>query len=187
MLLLFLLNNNTLYALEENWYAFISFGFANHKYSEPLESQIKGRSSIIRRSQFAMDRIAFYSNLHNYNTIAGPIITQTIDSFSESGTSYFDMYHFLYGGSIVKSSGSEPGNSFFVKLDTGVAHSFRDGALKQTVLKRLGKWGFGINASFGYGLPITDGSKLLFCLGLAYKSIEFNEYFALIYHLGVLW
>jgi len=189
LLLWLLAYSSMLHATEEEWYVLFALGGARHIYQEPLNSRMNQmeQSNSGSRSQISIDTIGIYRNLHSKNLIAGFIASGTGDAASNSNTKdIIATNQILYGGSVIQSFGREPGLSFFLKFDAGLAVQLYAESVNNIENSSL-KFGPGITPAAGFGIPVTEGARLLLYLGFPYKFFDLASYGAFIVNLGILW
>lgn len=169
----------------ENWYTYWGLGFSNHTYEEPLDSLIKNVDSLpgVARSQMAYDLLGFYWPLQNGKTSAGFVISGTSDRLDDSW-SYVQINQYLYAGSVMHFFGKEIGDGFFVRGDLGFSKAVVSTSNSNPVGSDTGN---GILLGIGYGIPVSEESRVLISLTASTNTIEGHEYNSTAIRIGGLW
>ncbi len=172
-------------AAVEDWYTYWGFGFSNHTYEEPLDSLVKTVDSFpgVTRSQTAYDLLGFYWPLKNNQTSAGFVISGSADRLDD-GLGYVQINQYLYAGSVMHFFGKEIGDGFFVRGDLG----FSKAVVSSSITNPVGSdTGSGILLGVGYGIPVSEESRVLISLTASTNTIEGHEYHSTAIRIGGLW
>lgn len=172
-------------AVVESWYTYWGFGFANHTYEEPLDSAVEAVDSLpgVSRSQTAFDLLGFYWPLKDGKTSAGVILSGSADRLDDSWE-YVQINQYLYAGSIMHFFGKEIGDGFFLRGDLGFAKAVVDTSYSNPVGSDTGS---GILVGVGYGIPVSEGSRILITLTASSNNIEGHDYTSTALRIGGLW
>ncbi|MFC1589383.1 hypothetical protein ACFL3P_03830 [Pseudomonadota bacterium] len=175
------------FAEEEDWYTYWSFGFSSNSYPGELDAllDIVEAQPGVDRAEIAIDMLGFYWPIEE-KLILGFVISGTADAFT---TPIGDMQinQYLYGASIMKFFGKETGDGFFLRGDLGFAKAsitFDDAFGSTTITSDTGT---GILLGVGYGVPVSEESRILFSINVHNNDIEGEGYSAVSLNIGGLW
>lgn len=184
LLLLLLLCPLQSFAAQEDWYAYWSIGSADNHYPGDVDSFLDTVDSLpgVDRTQGSMDMLGFYWPQAN-NLSVGFVISGSWDNFQ---TPFGDVQYnqYLYGASAMKFFGKEIGDGFFLRGDFGFAKAVLDAGYYGTSTSDTGL-GFLLGA--GYGIPVSEESRVLLSINVSNKDIEGNTVSAVTFNIGGLW
>ena len=181
---------NTVFAAIENWYAYWSIGIASNEYpsnsdafvSEPFIDSIKSIPGV-NRTESSIDMLGFYWPMNN-NTMAGIVISGTGDRLQDSFDDYIQTNQYLYGLSGMKFFGREIGDGFFLRGDIGIARLKFD---SNVFYDESSDNGFGYLIGTGFGIPISDQTRILLSVSFSNKKVEGDNYRSTSINIGGLW
>jgi hypothetical protein len=170
----------------ESWYTYWGLGFAGHTYEEPLDSLIQAVDSQpgVSRSQVAYDLLGFYWPLRNGKTMAGFVLSGTSDRLEDAFGNYAQINQNLYGGSVMHFFGREIGDGFFLRGDLGLAKATVDSTFTNPVNSDTGT---GVLLGLGYGIAVSEQSRVLITLTASSNHIEGHDYASTALRIGGLW
>ena len=149
----------------ESWYTYWAIGYAHNTYPASLQSRLDALERDFGASHvsLALDILGFYWPLRDQQTLIGFIISGAADRYSYRETaSQVNLY--LYSVSAMHFFGEVPGDGFFVRLDGGYA-----AALSSFFVEA--KSGVGFLAGAGYGIPVSDETRILLHAGFSYRGV----------------
>lgn len=169
----------------EDWYTYWGIGFADHTYEEPLDSLIEYADSLpgVTRTQTAYDLFGFYWPFNSGKTMGGFVMSGTSDRLEDAWDSV-TINQYLYAGSIMHFFGKEVGDGFFLRGDLGFAKAVVDTSFSNPQSSDTGN---GILLGIGYGIPISEGTRILISLTTSHNNIEGDDYSATALRIGGLW
>ncbi len=171
----------------EPWYTYWGVGVSDNSYPSDLQNLFDAAESSpnIDRSEIAIDMFGFYWPVLDNRTIVGGVISGTADRLNVTGTSeYIQLNQYLYGVSVMKFLGNEPGDGFFVRGDIGVAKIVLDSSFTSAVSSDSGT---GFLLGIGYGVAISEKSRLILGANFTSKKIEGETFTATTFSIGGLW
>jgi hypothetical protein len=183
-LLLLLLCPLQSFAAQEDWYAYWSIGTADNHYPGDLDTLLDTLDSLpgVDRTQGSIDMLGFYWPQDN-NLSVGFVISGSWDHFQTPvGDVQFNQY--LYAVSAMKFFGKEIGDGFFLRGDFGLAKAVFDAGYYGSATSDTGT-GFLLGA--GYGIPVSEDSRLLLSVNVSNKDIEGDTVSAVTFNIGGLW
>ena len=187
LLLVLLLCPLQAFAEEEDWYTYWSFGFSNNNYPGGLDSALDTLEAQpgVDRVEIAIDMFGFYWPLQD-KTILGFVISGTGDAFT---TPVGDMQvnQYLYGASVMKFFGKEIGDGLFLRGDLGFAKASISTDTAYGNLTATSDTGLGLLFGVGYGIPVSEESRVLLSINFSNKDIEGDNWSAVTFNVGGLW
>lgn len=169
----------------EDWYTYWGIGFSNHSYEEPIESVVEfyDNQPGSTRTQTAYDLLGFYWPFNNGKTMGGFVMSGTADRIE---TNWFDAQfnQYLYAGSVMHFFGKEIGDGFFLRGDLGFAKAVIDTSFTNPEGSDTGN---GILLGVGYGIPVSEGTRILISLTSSHNNIDGHDYSATALRIGGLW
>lgn len=186
LLIMLLLSPLQATAAEEDWYTYWSFGFASNSYPSELDTILNDLEALpgVTRTEIAIDMLGFYWPIAE-KTILGFVISGTADSFT-TPVGNMQINQYLYGASIMKFFGRETGDGLFLRGDIGVAEaSFTEDVLFGGTYTLDG--GMGTLIGVGYGVPVSEESRILFSINIHNNDIENENWSAVSFNIGGLW
>lgn len=169
----------------ESWYTYWSIGGANHSYEEPLESAVNAADDFpgVGRTETSIDMFGFYWPLANERTAAGFVISGSADRLEDS-FGHIQLNQYLYGGSVMHFFGDEVGDGLFLRGDLGFSKLVADSSWGDPVDSDTGS---GILLGVGYGIPVTEGFRLLLSLTASNNNVEGHDYKTTAFKIGGMW
>ncbi|MDH5710649.1 MAG: hypothetical protein OEZ15_03155 [Gammaproteobacteria bacterium] len=188
LLIMFLLSPLQAMAAEEDWYTYWSFGFANHSYPGDIEAFLNIVDAVpgTTRTQIAIDILGFYWPVAE-KAILGFVISGTADGYVGGLLGDYQLNQYLYGASIMKFFGKETGDGFFLRGDLGFADANEVVSGSGVTLTHSLDGGMGILFGIGYGIPVSEESRILFSINIHNNDIENENWSAVSFNLGGLW
>ena len=187
LLLVLLLCPLQAFAEEEDWYTYWSFGFSNNNYPGGLDSALDTLEAQpgVDRVEIAIDMFGFYWPLQD-KMILGFVISGTGDAFT---TPVGDMQvnQYLYGASVMKFFGKEIGDGLFLRGDLGFAKAEITTDTAYGTLTATSDTGMGFLLGVGYGIPVSEESRVLLSINFSNKDIEGDNWSAVTFNVGGLW
>jgi hypothetical protein len=186
----------------ESWYMYAALGAAFNSYPSTLQSELDGYVKEYDASHLplAIEILGFYWPLGDHQTILGFVLSGSADRYtfthpfiSTNTEASVQVNQYLFSGSIMHFWGEVPGDGVFLRADAGVAGISRSG----NFVASSTSFGVGFLAGAGYGLPVSDETRLLFQASYSYKSAseirigspegEAKAYQSFSLTVGVLW
>ncbi len=175
------------FAEEEDWYTYWSFGFSNNNYPGDLDYALDTLEAQpgVDRAEIAIDMLGFYWPVQD-KTILGFVISGSADSFTTpAGDMQINQY--LYGGSVMKFFGKETGDGLFLRGDLGFAKAVITTDVGAGTLSATSDTGLGMLVGVGYGIPVSEESRVLLSINFSNKDIEGDNWSAVTFNVGGLW
>lgn len=184
---LFLSLSFSINAKEESWYTYWSIGLSDNTYNDDLDNALRRLESMpgVSRTEGAFDILGFYWPLQP-KTILGFIISGSFDSISTPAGS-FQLNQYLYAASVMHFFGKETGDGVFLRGDFGMAKASFEMDTTSGRSETISESGGGYLLGVGYGIPVSEESRVLLSLNLSNKSIEGEQISAASFNIGGLW
>jgi hypothetical protein len=169
----------------ENWYSYWGIGFSDTTYPEPLDSLLDTLEATTNttRIQLNLDILGFYFPVGSGSTIAGFVINGAADRLDD-GSDNIQINLYTYGLSVMTFLGKEPGDGLFLRGDFGITKAVLTSSLSSSSIGSDTGTGYLIGA--GYGIVLSEGSRLLLNLNFANRTIESENYSTTGFSVGVL-
>ncbi len=175
------------FAEQEDWYTYWSLGFSNNNYPGDLDSALDDLESLpgVDRAEIAIDMFGFYWPIQDKLNL-GFVISGSADSFT---TPVGDMQinQYLYGASVMKFFGKEIGDGLFLRGDLGLAKASISTDVGGGTLTATSDTGLGFLLGVGYGIPVSEESRVLLSINFSNKDIEGDNWSAVTFNVGGLW
>lgn len=183
LLVLLLMTSVAVHAEEEDWYTYWALGMANHDYPGSLDPLLNSLESLpgVDRTEMGIDSFGFYWP-QTENRLLGFVISGSADSFDSP---FVDMQinHYIYGVSGMKFFGREIGDGFFIRGDAGLAKIVISSSFGTTASDT----GFGYLLGAGYGIPVSNESRVLLSVNFSDKDVEGESWKSVTFNVGGLW
>lgn len=169
----------------ESWYTYWGIGSADHHYPGDLDSAFRQADAYpgVARTEMSLEMLGFYWPLESEKMIVGFVISGSFDALDD-GYSSVQLDQYLYGLSAMRFAGNEPGKGFFVRADGGLARA----ALTSTYGGDLwSESGFGVLGGVGYGVAISEQTRILLSATYSNSRIDGATYSTLAFTVGGLW
>jgi len=174
----------------ESWYAYWGLGVCSNAYPARVEAAFALADTVpgATRDTVSLEFLGFYWPLEGTSTLVGGVIDISADFGLQTlaENDYAEIVAFdqrMYALSMMHFWGDEPGKGFFVRGDVGPA--------KYEFSSIYGPpdsgSGFGILIGAGYGIPMTEGARLLLNATYSSKLLEDETYSTAAINLAVLW
>ena len=175
------------FAAQEDWYAYWSFGFANNSYPGDLDSVLDDLEALpgVDRTEGAMDMFGFYWPVQDKLNV-GFVISGSFDAF-ETPVGDIQLNQYLYAASAMKFFGKEIGDGLFLRGDLGFAKASLDVDTAFGSYDSTSDTGFGYLLGVGYGIPVSEDSRVLLSINVSNKDIEGDKLSAVTFNIGGLW
>jgi hypothetical protein len=182
---------SALFAEVESWYVYMGLGYSSTSYSGVMDDYT---SAYYMDKNYSLnwDMVHFYFPVNN-NFIIGPALNFVGDSYKDN---YYNetvsIYQYFFGPSCMYFFGKEIGDGFFLRGELGLSRMVISSSdSSETSGSNWGN-GYGFLAGIGYGLPVSEGTRLLFTLSYSYKHSTSTDDYALNsssinFTFGVLW
>ena len=175
------------FAAQEDWYTYWSIGSADNSYPDDLDALLDAFDSLpgVDRTQGSMDMLGFYWPVKDKLNV-GFVISGSWDRF-ETSLGDMQLNQYLYAASAMKFFGKEIGDGLFLRGDLGFAKA------SITADTFIGNYdgetdtGMGILLGVGYGIPVSEDSRVLLSLNVSNKDIEGDNWSAVTFNIGGLW
>jgi Autotransporter beta-domain len=179
----------TAYAKSESWYLYpIGLGYAVPSYSSGPQAAVDAAKNTpgVSRLPLSLDLLGFYVALAD-NQALGFMANATNDTLS-NGTQDVSLQLNQYSLSYLFSFGPETGSGFFLRADAGPARGVATVKSTGSILgtSSVSGWGWGLLAGGGYGIPISDETRILLQANYARRFVEGESYSSLAFTLGFL-
>lgn len=194
------------YSAKESWYTYWALGASTHSYDADIQAFkdfAQNQPGSFSNIEVASDLWGFYWPWGD-STIAGVVVSSTSDNIYKldlnepnnlaefytgfpyiSGASeYVSIRQHLMAASIMHFYGDEIGSGFYVRGDAGIAILRIESDIASPVVKDEG---IGVLAGIGYGLPLSEDTRLLFGLSFKYNKIGGRDYRSTVFTIGGLW
>lgn len=175
-------------AAEEDWYTYWSFGFSNNSYPGGMDSFLSGLEAQpgVDRAEIAIDMLGFYWPIADKTTL-GFVISGTADAFT-TPIGDFQINQYLYGASLMKFFGKETGDGFFLRGDLGFAKASISTDIGSGGIYTIeSDTGMGLLFGVGYGIPVSEQSRILLSINVSNKDIDGENWSAVSFNIGGLW
>lgn len=197
--LLFFLLPASLFAEVERWYVYMGAGYAQTMYSGVMK-EVTTAPEMDKQFAFNWDMVHFYWPLGN-SFVLGPALNAAADCYSmtdpySSVKNDVYVFQYLFGANYMYFLGKEIGSGVFFRAEAGLSRLVIDYSSTNTGEENLAgsNWGngFGHLGGIGYGLPVTEGTRILFMATYAQKqstSVEGEslDSSSINFTVGVLW
>ena len=175
------------FAAQEDWYTYWSFGFSDNSYPGGWDPVLDAAESQpgIDRTQGAMDIFGFYWPVQDKLNV-GFVISGSWDAF-QTPVGDMQLNQYLYAASAMKFFGKEIGDGLFLRGDVGFAKAAIN---TDTVFGSYGSssdTGMGFLLGVGYGIPVSEESRVLLSLNVSNKDIDGENWSAVTFNIGGLW
>lgn len=175
------------FAAQEDWYTYWSFGFSDNSYPRGwnLVLDVAEAQPKFDQVQGAIDMLGFYWPVQDKLNL-GFVISGSFDAFSIPGADV-QVNQYLYGASVMKFFGKEIGDGLFLRGDLGIAKA------SLSVTTYFGEYtaetdtGVGYLLGVGYGIPVSEESRVLLSLNVSNKDINGDNWSAVTFNIGGLW
>ncbi len=173
----------------EPWYTYWSLGISQHSYPAELQYwvDVLEAQSNVEKTEISIDMLGIYWPIADNKTIIGGVVSGTADRFEATslyGSEYVQINQYLYGVSAMRFTGDEPGDGFFIRGDVGIAKIALDSSFYNTVTSESGT---GFLVGVGYGIAVSEESRLILSANFTSKKIEGETYSATMFSIGGLW
>lgn len=175
------------FAAEEDWYTYWSFGFSDNTYPNELDVLLDTLESLpgVDRTQGAADMFGFYWPVQDRLNL-GFVISGTWDSF-QTPIGDMQLNQYLYAASVMKFFGKEIGDGFFVRGDLGFARAVLNVDSSIGSFNSESDTGTGLLLGVGYGIPVSEESRVLLSFNVSSRKIGSDSYSAVSFNIGGLW
>ena len=176
------------FAEEEDWYTYWSFGFSSNSYPGWMDSGLNALEANpnVERVEIAIDMLGFYWPIQE-KLILGFVISGTADALTNTLVGNVQVNQHLYGASIMKFFGKETGDGLFLRGDLGFAEYSINNENAFGTFTKTSDTGTGILIGVGYGVPVSEQSRILFSINLHNNDIEGEGFSAVSLNIGGLW
>lgn len=184
LLLLSSLNTN---AKEESWYTYWSIGLANNSYTDELDTVLDELESLpgVDRTEAAFDLLGFYWPVQP-KTILGFVVSGSFDKF-DTPIGDLQINQYLYAASAMHFFGRETGDGLFLRGDLGIAKASIDVNTTVVNAEETSDSGTGYLLGVGYGIPVSEESRILLSINISNKDIEGDDISVVTFNIGGLW
>lgn len=170
------------HAERESWYTYWGLGWSHIEYPGDSDNNLRDLPGVDSIS-VSVDTLGFYFPVNEHsNLLVGFIANGATErfvlssSFSNSGQSeWIEISLLQVGFSMLNFFGNEPGDGFFLRGDLGIAQS-AIGTSSKIGVNEKSEFGMGAILGFGYGVPVSAGTRILFNFNYSYKAIEDENY-----------
>ena len=168
----------------ETWYTCWGLGWSDVSYPPELEdakNELAGLPGVSHLT-IAIDAFGFYWP-RGKSTLFGGIVNGNVDSYEVdelSGEFKLQMFNDLYALSAIHFLNHEIGRGMFVRGDLGLVRLLVD--LDANLLgsrieeSETSDWGTGIGIGAGYGIPVTNGTRVLINAYYSLRRVEGDGY-----------
>ena len=175
------------FAAQEDWYTYWSFGLAENSYPGYLDTVLNNLESApgVDRTQGAIDMLGFYWPVQDRLNV-GFVISGSFDAF-QTPVGDMQLNQYLYAASAMKFFGKEIGDGIFLRGDVGFAKA---SITTDTIFGTYGSTsdtGLGFLLGVGYGIPVSEESRVLLSLNVSNKDIDGENWSAVTFNIGGLW
>jgi len=159
----------------ENWYLFFSAGFSSVSYSGTDTATTQEMDDTASSNKaYSFDLLGVYWPYFGYKALIGGIINFVHESWTD-GTidglaSDMDVNQLLVGGSFYYFLSRYIGKGWFLRSDLGISRYSLDAKGSETRVTVVPKWGYGLLIGGGYGLPLSNETRILINLNFAYRK-----------------
>ena len=155
-------------AAQESWYTYWGIGWASNSYSGEVGNVLESaKDDGLDHVSLSLDMLGFYWTLPgNPKTLLGFVVNGTGDRYDGGKDDWVQVNSYLLGVSSMHFFGREPGAGFFIRADLGMAvfsvSSSGDDSENSDI-------GYGGLIGGGYGIPVSEGTRILININYAYK------------------
>jgi len=163
-----LLPPGTAQAAQESWYTYWGIGWASNSYSGEVGNVLESaKDDGLDHVSLSLDMLGFYWPLPgNPKTLLGFVVNGTGDRYDGGKDDWVQVNSYILGVSSMHFFGREPGAGFFIRADLGMAvfsvSSSGDDSENSDI-------GYGGLIGGGYGIPVSEGTRILININYAYK------------------
>ena len=170
----------------ETWYTYWGVGLSNNHYGDEIDDLLDYIDSQpgVSRTEFSTDLFGFYWPIYDQKTMLGFVVNSGHDEISFYGES-LTISHHLYSLSTMHFFGREIGDGLFLRADLGLAKASLDTTLDNTLL--VSETGTGALFGLGYGIPISEGSRVLLGVNYTVRKIDGETISSTMFNVGLLW
>ncbi len=162
-------------AKQESWYWGFDLGWAKPSYGSSISTVVDSLSSSAASRTSLGGSLGFYWPISTGETVIGFASTAIVDSFDFKPIT-LSFNQTLLGFSAIHTFGQEPGVGFFVRGDAGLATVSVGVSGSSMQLTAQSNTGFGFLGGAGYGIALSDSTRLLFETRYTYmKAEDFNS------------
>lgn len=204
--ILILLSTAPAYAEKESWYTYWALGISSNSYETDIQAFkdfAKTQPGSFDNIETASDTFGFYWPWGD-TTIVGVVVSSTSDNIYKldtnepqnlaelfigfpyiSGVSdYVSIRQDLTAASIMHFYGNEIGSGFYLRGDVGIASLKIESDITPPITNDNG---FGVLAGLGYGIALSEDTRLLFGLSYKYNKIGGRNFQSTVFTIGGLW
>ena len=168
-------------AEEEEWYTYWSFGFSSNSHPGWVESGLNALEANpnAERVEIAIDMLGFYWPIEE-KLILGFVISGTADALANTIIGNVQVNQYLYGASIMKFFGKETGDGLFLRGDLGFAKYSITNENAFGTFTQTSDTGSGLLLGIGYGIPVSEESRLLLSVNIHSNDIDGEDWSILV-------
>ncbi len=171
----------------ESWYTYWGIGYSNVSYPSEMDEFMDDIKDLpgVTQTSISLDILGFYWPLGE-KTILGFIINGWGDRYQISSLvddEFLQMNGYLYSCSCMHYLNNRIGKGLFLRADIGPA---RLGVTSTGVEDVNSDWGYGALLGGGFGIPVSQGTRILINANYSLRIIENDTYGALQISLGGL-
>jgi hypothetical protein len=176
-------------AKQEDWYWGFTLGWAKPTYSGALQTQADALAAMSGVSRFGWSGgLGFYWPT-GPQTIMGVATANVVDHFSQGDTS-LSINQTLLGYSVMHSFGPENGLGWYLRGDAGLAFANASAQTSSgsstTTTTSSSDTGFGFLGGAGYGIGLSDETRLLIQADYSYRKAGDYNYSSFAIRVGPL-
>lgn len=181
-------------ANSKSWYTYWGVGYSKNIFDQDLQDKLNDTSLQPNSSRISMggDYWGFYWPAQNKSFIQGVVVSwaANLSGYDELENSIvvdngtFSNIQYLYSYSRIYFNSSVIGKGLFYRGDIGVAKSLE---FKLGENDEKGFSGVGGLLGVGYGIPVSDESRIMLGLNYSFKYISNAPTQSISFTLGGLW
>ena len=157
----------------ETWYTLWGLGYSNISYPKEWEDILNNVEDDprVEKASIAIDMLGFYWP-KNEQTLFGGIINGFADRY-ELDQEHIQINNYIYSFSVIHFLNNRIGQGPFFRGDIGASRIVVQMSDYET---EASTWGVGGLLGLGVGIPITQGTRILFSATYTFRKIDIDTY-----------
>jgi hypothetical protein len=156
----------------ESWYTYWGLGYANVAYPDELDALMERTADLpgVDHASIALDGLGFYWPA-GQQRLYGCVVNAFGDRYSVNSHNWMQVNGYLLAASALHFV-NEIGAGPFLRVDFGLARYGLSSEFAGDDDTDTSDWGLGGLVGGGYGLPVSEGTRLLFNVNYALRRVE---------------
>ena len=158
----------------ESWYIYFGLGYANPKYPDELDVTLNELADLpgVTHVSLSLDLLGLYWPLGRH-TIIGGVINAFGDRYEVENTSVdLQLTGFSFAFSAKHFLNDQIGKGLFLRGDAGPARFVIDVGAGGSSISEQSDWGFGVLVGGGYGIPVSDGTRIILNVNYGFRRVQ---------------